>query len=122
MALIKLSSELEISKYSPSWICPVFSLILEQVSIVTSSEQKLDFLCNCKSEISNVCNVVEAHCLQAKKIVHHDENRCFDWLICEQQSVNPSREAISILSGKHKRFAFVHPVVRANSAVRILLV
>ena len=50
------------------------------------------------------------HCLQAMKIVHHYANSCFDWLIFGQQSVNPSREAISILSGKHKRFTFVHPV------------
>ena len=31
--------------------------------------KKLDYLCNCKSEISNVCNAVEGHCLQAMKIV-----------------------------------------------------
>ena len=37
----------------------------------------------------------------------------FDWLIPGQQSVNPSREAISILSGKCKRFMFVHPVGEA---------
>ena len=40
---------------------------------------------------------------------HHTNGR-FDWLISGHQSVNPSREAISILSGKYKRFAFVHPV------------
>ena len=34
----------------------------------------------------------------------------FDWLISEQQSVNPRRELISILSGKYKIFTFVHPV------------
>ena len=69
-----------------------------------------DYLCNCKSEISNVCNVVEGHGLQAMKIVHHHANGCFDWLISGHQSVNPLREAISILSGKYKRFTFVHPV------------
>ena len=31
-------------------------------------------------------------------------------LISEHQSVNPSREATSILFGKHKRFSFVHSV------------
>ena len=67
--------------------------------------------CNCESEISNVGNAVEGHCLQAMKIVHHYANGCFDWLIPEQQSVNPSREAISILSGKYKRFTLVHPVM-----------
>ena len=36
-------------------------------------------------------------------------NSCFDWLVSEQQSDNPLREAISILSGKYKRFTFVHP-------------
>ena len=44
------------------------------------------------------------------KIVHHYVNSCFDWLISGHQSVNPSREAISVLSGKHRRFTFVHPV------------
>ena len=44
------------------------------------------------------------------KIVHHYADGCVNWLISGQQSVNPSREAISILSGKHKRFTFVHPV------------
>ena len=47
------------------------------------------------------------------KIVHHHANGRFDWLISEHQSVNPSREAISILSGKYERFTFVHPVVPA---------
>ena len=45
------------------------------------------------------------------EIVHHYVNRCFDWLISGQQSVNPWREAISILSGKYIRFSSVHPVV-----------
>ena len=44
------------------------------------------------------------------KIVHHYVNECFDWLISVQQSINPWREAISMLSGKYKRFTFVHPV------------
>ena len=70
----------------------------------------MDYLCNCKSEISNVCNAVEGHCLQAMKIVRHHANGLFDWLISGHQSDNPSRGAISILSGKYKRFAFVHPV------------
>ena len=70
----------------------------------------MDYLCNCKSEISNVYNAVESHCLQAMKIVRHYANGRFDWLISGHQSVNPSREAISILSGKYKRFTFVHPV------------
>ena len=68
--------------------------------------KKLDYLCNCKSEISNVCNSVEGHCLQTMKIVHYHVNGSFDWLISEHQSVNPSREAISVLSGKYKRFTF----------------
>ena len=63
-----------------------------------------------KSEINNVCSVVEDRCLQARKIVHHHANSHFDWLISEHQSVKLSREAISILSGKYKRFTtFVHP-------------
>ena len=36
------------------------------------------------------------------KIVHHDANGHFDWLISGHQGVNPSREVISILSGKDK--------------------
>ena len=54
--------------------------------------------------------MVEGRCLQAMKIVHHYANGCFDWLSSGQQSVNPWTEAISILSGKYKRFMFVHPV------------
>ena len=70
----------------------------------------MDYLCNCESEISNVCNVVEGHCFQAMKIVRHHANGRFDLLLSGHQSVNPSREAISILSGKYIRFTFVHPV------------
>ena len=45
---------------------------------------------------------MEGHYLIAVKIVHHHANGRFDWLISVHQSVNPSREAISILSGKYK--------------------
>ena len=51
---------------------------------------------------------MEGHCLQAMKIVHHLANGSFHWLISGQQSVNPSREAISIQSGKYERFTFAH--------------
>ena len=51
----------------------------------------------------------EGHCLQAMKIVHTYANSWFNWLISEQQSVNPSRDVISIgclknllESGAHK--------------------
>ena len=54
------------------------------------------------------------HCLRAMKIVHHHANGRFDWLISGHQSVNPSREVISILPGKYKRFTFVHPVLVYN--------
>ena len=47
--------------------------------------------------------------LQAMKIVRYYANSCFDWLISRQQSDNPLREATSVLSGKYKRFTFVHP-------------
>ena len=62
------------------------------------------------SEIGNVCNPAEDHCLGVTKIVHHHANEHFDWLISGHHSVNPSREVISILSCKYKRFTFVHPV------------
>ena len=75
--------------------------------------KKLDYLCNYKSEIGNVWNPVEDHCLQAMKIVHHHANGRFDWLTSGHQSINPSRDVISILSGKYKRFTFVHPVSTA---------
>ena len=75
----------------------------------------MDYLCNYKSEIDNVCNPVEDHCLGAMKIVHHHANGRFDWLISGHQSINPSREVISTLSsGKYKRFTLVHPVVNSN--------
>ena len=66
--------------------------------------KETDYLCNCKSEISNVCIAVEDHCFQAMKIVYHYANSCFHWLISGHLSVNPLREGISILSGKYKRF------------------
>ena len=50
--------------------------------------KKLGYLCNCKSEISNVCNTVKNHCRQVMKIVHHDSNGRFDLLISGYQSVN----------------------------------
>ena len=78
-----------------------FSFIFEQVSYVTLSE-KMDYLFNCKSEIRIVRDVVAGHCLQVIKIMHHHDNGGFDWLISGQQSVNPSRGAISILPGKYK--------------------
>ena len=71
--------------------------------------KKLDYLCKCESEISNVCIMVEGHCFHAMKIVRHHANSRFDLLLSGHQSINPSREAISILSGKYKRFMFVHP-------------
>ena len=70
----------------------------------------MNYLCNCNSEICNVLNAVEDHCLQAIKIVHHHANGYFAWLISGHQSFNPSREAISALPGKHKRFMFVDPI------------
>ena len=42
-------------------------------------------------------------------MLHHANGR-FDWLISERQSVNSSREAASILSGKYRKFTLVHPV------------
>ena len=78
----------------------------------------MDYLCNCKSEIGTVCNPVEDHCLRAMKIVHHHANGRFDWLISGHQSVDISREVISILSGKYKRFTFVDPV--ANSYFHVV--
>ena len=65
------------------------------------------------SEIEKFCNTVEIQCLKAMKIVDYHANDRFDWLIFGHQKVDPSREAISILSGKYKRFTLiVHPVVR----------
>ena len=53
---------------------------------------------------------MEDHCLRAMKIVHHYANDTFYCLISEHQIVNTLREPIFILSGKYKRFTFVHPV------------
>ena len=82
--------------------------------------KKWDYLFNYKSEISNVCNEVEVNCIQAMKIVHNHANGGFDWLISEHESVNSSREAISIPSGKYKRFVFIHPVSTALMALPAL--
>ena len=64
---------------------------------------------------------MEVHCLQAMKIVHHHVNGRFDWLIFGHQNVNPSREAISILSGKYKIFMFVYPVIRYKERENALI-
>ena len=69
--------------------------------------KKIDYLFNKESEIRYVCHAVEGHCLLTMKIVHQHANGRFDWLISGHESVNPSREAISILSGKYERFMFV---------------
>ena len=78
----------------------------------------MDYLCNSKSETSNVYNTVKDYCLKAMKIVHHHGNSHFDWLISEHRSVNPSREALSILCGKRKRFTFVDPVTVSTMCAR----
>ena len=78
----------------------------------------MDCLCDCKSEIGNVCNPVEDHCLRAMKIVHHHASGRFHWLISGHQSTDISREVISILSGEYKRFTFVDPV--ANSYFHVV--
>ena len=62
--------------------------------------------------------MVQGYCLRAMKTVHHYVNGCFDWLISGQQSVDPLREAISILSGKYKRFTFIHPVTLTSNKFR----
>ena len=49
------------------------------------------------------------------KIARHCANGCFNWLIPGHHSVNRSTEAISILSEKHRRFTFVHPVYVSTS-------
>ena len=72
--------------------------------------EKDSIICNCMLEISNACKAVNSHCLQAIKVVHHHASDRFDWLISGHQSVNPLREAISILAGKCKGFTFVYPV------------
>ena len=58
----------------------------------------------------SVTHEAEVNCLQAMKIVHDHANGRFDWFVSEHQSVNPSREAISILYWKYKSFTFVQPV------------
>ena len=42
--------------------------------------------------------------------MYHHVNGRLDWSTSEHQSIYASREAISILSGKYKRYTFVHPV------------
>ena len=53
---------------------------------------------------------MEDQCLQDMNIVHDHANDCFNWLSSRHQSVDPSREAISVLFEKYKRFTSVHPV------------
>ena len=72
--------------------------------------------------MTNVCNAVEGHCLQAMEIVRHHANSRFNWLVSGHQRVNPSREATSVLSGKYKGFTFVHPVGPTISYLENLIV
>ena len=58
---------------------------------MSNIERKMNCVCNSESQISNVCNTVEGHCLQAMTIVYHHANGHFDWLISEHRSVIPSR-------------------------------
>ena len=67
------------------------------ISLIPQTASNFRYLFNCGT-------------IEAMKIVFHHANGRFDWLISEHQSVNPSREAISILSEKYKRFTFVRPV------------
>ena len=72
------------------------------------------------SQTSAMSTTVEDHCLQAMQIVHHHANSHFDQSVSEHQSVTPSREVVSILSGKYKRFTFVHPVQVATAKIGII--
>ena len=45
-------------------------------------------------EWSDVCNAVERHCLQAMKILHHNANGRFDWLIPGHQGVNSKQARV----------------------------
>ena len=71
-----------------------FSSFKKWSRMVTFSGIKLNYLCSCKLEISNVSNVKVIVFSQAMKIVHHYANRCFDWLISGLESVNPWGEPI----------------------------
>ena len=73
----------------PIKIFPVFNYVLERVSDVTLSE-KLDYLCDSKPEISNICQAVKSQCLQAMKTVHHHANGNFDWLVSEHEDLRLS--------------------------------
>ena len=92
-----------------------FSYVLEQVSSVSLRE---------KNWIISV-TASQRYAVSAtrwKVIVFKPWNRASPcqwpfWLVdfwAPGQSVNPSREAISILSGKYKRCTFVHPVLQVS--------
>ena len=98
----------------------LFLAMFQSRSQILHCMKKLDYPCNCKSEAGYVCKPVEYHCLRAMKIVHHHANGRFDRLIFGHQSVNPSREVISILSDKYKRFTFAHTVTLLNQQSRKL--
>ena len=74
MALIKLYLEPKISKCSLSWICPVFSYVLEQVSNVIMSE---------KNGLSLYLQVRNKQCLQpgGSSLSSGHENRAS---LCQQ--------------------------------------
>ena len=80
-----------------------FLLMIYNMSQTLHCVRKLDYFCNCKSEISDVCNAVEGPLSSVIKIVRHHAHSRFDWLISGHQNVKLSREAISVLSGKYKK-------------------
>ena len=87
---------------------PVAVLIgkfLDSIALILQEKQFLYCLVNTND--LRLFHPVTLAC--SSKPVHH-ANGCFDWVISGQHSVNLSREAISMLSGKYKRFTFVHPV------------
>ena len=74
----------------------VFSCVLEQVSDVTLSEKNWIFF-RTASQSSQRLQRSENSLSSNHENRASDANGCLDWLIYEDQSVNPSREAIFLL-------------------------
>ena len=55
-----------------------------------------------KQGMTEFCNAVEGYCLWTIKTMHRHANGSFDPLLSGHQSVNPSRDAIAILSKLYK--------------------
>ena len=72
---------------------------------------------NCSGGLTSIQLLCCLHYVIPEKCLEKNiyTNGRLDWLISGHQNAKPSRKAFSILSGKFKRFTFVHPALLSIS-------